>query len=72
MVHNTSLYTILIEYKHVHAHIYTNTSISCNQYNEVSIFDFVKPSMLYISHFANKSILSSEIIICCSLSNRGG
>ena len=39
---------------------------------KVSIFDLVKPSMLYISPFANKSILSSEINICCSLSHRGG
>ena len=39
---------------------------------KVSIFDLVKPSMLYISPFANKSILSSEITICCSLSNCGG
>ena len=26
---------------------------------------------MYISHFANKSILSSELIICCSVSIRG-
>ena len=43
--------------------IYTKTSISCNQFNDSVNIDLVKPSMLYISPFANKSILSSEIII---------
>ena len=46
-------------------------SVEINLMN-MSIFDLVKPSMLYILHFANKIILSSEIIICSSLFNRGG
>ena len=50
--------------------IHKNQSVVINLM-KVSIFDLVKPSMLYISHFANKNILSSEIIIFCSLSNRG-
>ena len=69
------IYTIHIEYKHVHTkHIYKYIRINRLQsiLMKVSIFDLVKPSMLYISHFANKSILRSEIIICCSLSNGGG
>ena len=51
--------------------IHKNQSVVINLM-KVSIFDLVKPSMLYISHFADESILSSEIIICCSLSKRGG
>ena len=39
---------------------------------KVSIFDLVKPTIVYVSHYANKNIFSSEIIVCRSLSNRGG
>ena len=52
--------------------IYTKQQSVAINLMKVSIFDLVKPSMLYISPFANKSILSSEITICCSLSNCGG
>ena len=55
-----------MEYKHVHTkQIYTNTntnqSVAINLM-KASIFVLVKPSMLYIWLFANKSILSYEII----------
>ena len=50
--------------------ILKNQSVAINLMR-VSIFDLVKPPMVYISHFANKVILNSEIIICCSFSNRG-
>ena len=50
--------------------IHKNQSVAINLM-KVSIFDLVQPSVVYILHFANKSILSSEIIICRSLSNRG-
>ena len=55
-----------MEYRHVHTkQIYTNTntnqSVAIDLMN-AAIFDLVRPSMLYILLFANKSILSSEII----------
>ena len=40
--------------------IHKNQSVEINLM-KVSIFDLVKPSMVYISHFANKCWLSSEI-----------
>ena len=58
-----------IQSKYIQTH--KNQSVAINLM-KLLIFDLVKPSMLYILHFANKSILSSEIIICCSLSNCGG
>ena len=73
MVHNTYIqYTwninMYIQNKYIQIHKNQSTAINLMK---VSIFDLVKSSMLYTSLFANKSILSSVIIICCSLSNRG-
>ena len=61
MVHNayiqsTSNINMYIQNKCIQIH--KNQSVVINLM-KVSIFDLVKPSMLYISHFANKSILSS-------------
>ena len=39
--------------------IHKNKSVSTNLM-KVPIFDLVKPPMLYISHFANKSILGMK------------
>ena len=54
------IYIIHMEYEHVHKNkyiqIHMNPSVAINLM-KVSIFDLVKPSMLYISHYANKSIL---------------
>ena len=52
--------------------IYTKTSISCNQFNESVNISLSKTINVIHFAFANKSILSSEITICCSLSNCGG
>ena len=74
MVHNTYIqytWNINMYIRNKYIQIHKNQSVAINLM-KVSIFDLVKPSMLYISHFANRSILRSEIIICCSLSNRGG
>ena len=42
--------------------IHKNQSVAINLM-KVSKFDLVKPLILYTLHFANKNILSSEIII---------
>ena len=42
--------------------IHKNQSVSINLM-KVAIYDLVKPPMLYISHFANKSILLRDEII---------
>ena len=67
MVHNTYNYiqytkniNMYIQSKYMQIH--KNQSVAINLM-KVPIFDLVKPSMLYISYVANKSILSSEIII---------